>query len=156
MNNLDYNVLQQKVEAELAKQKRIVQVLLFMMSIAFYIAFMAFGWGLFLNNGEQPPTANLPGVARAANPLGDAMLLLSIAGFIPILVQFVILFLGTRLGERQMRERVTGRLVTAQMRQLELPKEKAKRMMQLGDDGELEAITDPDEEVHRASNSTIR
>ncbi len=156
MNNLDYDVLQQKVETELAKQKRILQVLLFVMSIAFYLAFMAFGWGLFLSNGGQPPAMNLPGVARAANPLGDAMMMLSIAGFIPILVQFVILFLGTRLGERQMRERVTGRLVTAQMRQLEPQKEKAKRMMQLGDDGELEAISEPDEEVRRASNSTTR
>ncbi len=149
-SGLDYPAIQQRIEKQLQKEKLQMQVLFFLISLAMYIGLLAVGWGIFLSNGGQLPSANIPGVARAANPLGDAMMLLSVAGFLPLVMQLTVLIMATRRGEKQLRERVTGRIMQAEMaKQMAAEQElaeKPKRAMRLTDDGELEEVDDPSPE----------
>lgn len=154
MNDLNYPELQERIQQELNREKQRMQLFLFLLSLGFYIVLMVVGWGLFLNNGGQPPSANIPGMARDANPLGDAMMMVSIAGFVPLLIQLVNLIVTTRVGERQLRERITGRIMQAEMKKLyEAEQNKPKNVMRLTDDGELEEIATAEEEPLSASHS---
>jgi hypothetical protein len=145
-SGLDYQAIQDRIEQQLRKEKQIMQLFFFLGSLAFYVGFLVIGWGLFLNNGGQPPSANIPGAAKVANPLGDAMMLLTIAGFVPLMLQAITLVMSTRRGERQMRDRIAGRIMQAEMKKnleaLSSSKDKPKRSMRLTDDGELEEVTD--------------
>ncbi len=155
MNDLNYPELQERIQQELNREKQRMQLFLFLLSLGFYIVLMIVGWGLFLNNGGQPPSANIPGMARDANPLGDAMMMVSIAGFVPLLIQLVNLIVTTRVGEKQLRERIAGRIMQAELKKrydaLEAEQDKPKHAMSLTDDGELEEIAE--EEQRSVSNS---
>jgi hypothetical protein len=153
-SGLDYQAIQERIEQQLRREKQIMQLFFFLISLAFYIAFLGFGWALFLNNGGQLPSANIPGAAKAANPLGDAMLMLAIAGFVPLMFQAITLVMTTKRGERQVRDRIAGRIMQAEMqKKLEALKDKPKRSMRLTDDGELEEVTG-DENVKEFQHHT--
>jgi ABC-type multidrug transport system fused ATPase/permease subunit len=152
--HIDQNALREQIEVELKKEKRYMAFFLFLFSLALYIVFMLVAWSLFLSNGGTLPAANMPGVAKVANPLGDAMMFASFAGFFSLLVQFINLVMSTRAGERQLRERITGRVLSAALLaqgddQAVKTKEKRKRAMRVSDDGELEEVPDDtDEPLH--------
>ncbi|MEP7287384.1 MAG: hypothetical protein ABI947_16630 [Chloroflexota bacterium] len=136
---LDYSAIQAQIEQQLQRDKLQMQRIFFVISLIFYIALMVIGWGLFLNGGGQPPYPNIPGVAHPANPLGDAMTLVTVAGFLPLVFQLTMLVMNTRLGGRQLRDRVTGRIMQREFQKQHefAAKEKPKRSVHLSDDGEL-------------------
>ncbi len=145
---LDYQALQEQIERQLLKEKQQMQLIFFLVSLVTYLGFFVIGWWLFLNNGGQPPMANLPGIAKAANPLGDAMTMISIAGLMPLIFQLTMLVMNTRRGEKQLRDRIAGRITQAEMKKqfeaAEALKEKPKRSVHLTDDGELEETVEPE------------
>ncbi len=151
---MDYHEIQEQIDKQLQKEKWQVQLFLFLFSLGVYILLLVIGWSLFLSNGGQPPGMNIPGVAKPANPLGDAMTMISVAGMLPVLFQFINLILATKMGERQLRERITGRIMQGEMKReldaQEAAKNKPKRAMRLTDDGELEEIAeDANQQVGR-------
>lgn len=154
-SGMDYPEIQERIEKQLTKEKRFMQFFFFVFSLGLYIVLITVGWSLFLSNGGQIPSGNWPGIAKAANPIGDAMMMLTVAGFIPLLFQFINLILSTRIGERQLRDRVTGRIMQAEMKKqydaLEAAKNKPKRTMRLTDDGEIEEVTEDIEQHARES-----
>lgn len=167
MNNgspLDYSIIQEQAEQQLQREKQRMQLVFFVVSLIFYIGLLVIGWSLFLNNGGQLPSTNIPGGARAANPLGDAMMLLTVAGLLPLIFQLTTLIMSTRLGERQLRDRITGRIMRTELqKQLELAnaaKEKPKRAVHLTDDGELEeddgVAVQPDVETTKSGRTNTQ
>lgn len=131
-SEMDYRAVRQRVEEGIKKQKKIARWVLFAVSIFMFILFLAIAWG----NG---------GVQRNTDPTTGAMIMLSIGWWTAILFQFISLMLDTQLGERSIRERVIRHELFREM--LESANaigfhEKRKRVMQLTDDGELEAIAE--------------
>lgn len=139
--------LRRRVEKELKAEKLQVRIIFFSITLLIYVLFMVIGWGMFLANGGAQP---IPGVED--NPLVGGMVMLSVAGFLGVLFQFISLMLETRQGERQMRDRIAARVLSSAMLRLgygdeehsgeETEREKAKRIMRLSDDGELEEVID--------------
>jgi hypothetical protein len=147
---IDYRAIRRRAETDLAREKSKVRLIFFLTYLALFAVFMVFGWGLYLANGGTLPQPNIPGVSRETNPVTVAMSLLSAVGFMGLIFQFVSLILDTKIGERQLRERAMGRVMSAEMKRMgiddeDMPHEKAKRLVRLGDDGELEEA-DPDDE----------
>lgn len=153
-NNLDYPAIQAQIEKQLIREKQIWQLFFFVMSLALYAIFVVVGWALFLGNGGQVPAMNIPGMARAANPLGDAMMLLSVAGLIPLLLQGSNLIMMTKRGERQLRDRIAGRIMQEALKknyeEATLVSEKPKRAITLSEEGEFEDVVEalPTVETH--------
>jgi hypothetical protein len=72
------------------------------------------------------------------------MVMMTIGGFTALMFQFISLTMDTKRGERQLRDRVFGQILNDEIMRLgnddEDFGEKAKRMMRLTDDGELEEL----------------
>lgn len=155
---LDYRSIRKRAEELLVRDKRMMRLIFLIINLVIYIAFMIIGWSLFLNNGGQAPTTGVHVGFNEEDPFTAAMVLLSTVGGIGVLFQFISLIIETKAGERQMRERAMGRALNEEMMRLAdetgEPQEKAKHMMQLSDDGELEAIVD--EESDAEAEALIR
>jgi O-antigen/teichoic acid export membrane protein len=150
-NELDYPAIRRRVEEELRREKARMRLIFFFISLLLFVIFIAIGWGVYLANGGTAPQANIPGVSREENPFTFAMTMITAAGFINLVFQLVSVIVDTKRGERQLREQVTGRIINKEIQRLGLseddaPREKAKRLVRLGDDGELEEVLS-DEEV---------
>lgn len=144
-----YDGMQQQIEEQTHRELQQMRLIFLILSSILCIVFMVIAWSLFLSNGGRFPSGNMPGAARDANPFGDAMMLLTIAAFLPVLLQFVTWLLGTRIGGRQIRDRIAGRVLrTALLERMKADEEqqrKVKRAVRLTDDGELadDSIDEP-------------
>jgi hypothetical protein len=89
--------------------------------------------------------------------------MLTVAGGMGVLFQFIALMVETKSGEASMRQRIVGRVMGEELLRLgmeeeDAPEEKEKRMMRLSDDGELEEVEIiddamlTDEEIQAASS----
>ena len=151
MPELDYKALRRRAQADLQRQKMLTRWILFIVNLMLYVLFVFIAWGIFLSSGLAKFTPNIPGVSQQ-DPLTAAMILLTVVGGIGLLFQFISALIDTRIGEAKMREQVMGRLVAQEMLRLgedddTLEHEKAKRVMRLTDEGELEDETGEDEIV---------
>lgn len=140
-SQLDYRAIRKRAEEQIQRDKRTMRVAFFVVNFLLYILFMIIAWGMFLGNGGGRLNPS-----NGDDPITGAMIMLSVIGFLGVMFQFVSLMVETKAGERQMRERAMGRALSEEMLRLAEesgePQEKAKHMMQLSDDGELEAIVD--------------
>jgi hypothetical protein len=110
---------------------------------------MAIGWGFFLSSG-----ADLTPEAFGASQgelLVTGMIMVSLAGGLGLMFQFISAFAETGMGEAKMREKIMGRLVTEEILRLGdesdmLDEEKAKRNLSINEEGELEEVMS-DEEI---------
>lgn len=145
-NDLDYRAIRTRAEERLKRDKKLMRWIFFVIYLIMYLTFLVFAWSLFLSNGGSPPQPNIPGVPNNNDPLTTAMMLLSIVGGIGALFQFISAIVDTKAGESQMRERAYGRILTEELTRLgsedDQPREKAKHMMRLSEDGELEEIVE--------------
>lgn len=152
-NDLDYRAIRSRAEERLKRDKRLMRWIFFVVYLVMYIAFLIIAWGLYLSNGGSPPQPNIPGVPNDNNPIAAAMTLLSVIGGVGVLFQFIAAMVDTKAGESQMRERAYGRELADELARLgtegEGTHEKAKGMMRLSEDGELEEIVE-DEAVGEA------
>lgn len=151
--DLDYRAIRKRVEAGVQRQKQIMRTTLFVVNLCMYIVLMLVGWGIFLGFGGAEASAALAS-GRSDSPLVGAMIVLSVAGFMGVLFQFITLMVETRRGEENMREKLLAREINRELLNLGLDEseetEKRKGMMRLTDDGELETLDDAaaaDEEV---------
>lgn len=147
---LDYPAIRKQIEAGIQKEKRNMRLIFFAISLVLFIAFTVIAWGM---SGLNPMDAsNIPGIpSNASDPLTSAMVMLNLGWFAALLFQFVNIVVDTRAGEQQIRDRVTGREMSKALLDLSEDqagpiREKAKHMMRLSDDGELEAIVEPEAE----------
>lgn len=151
---MDYKAINERVEAGIKKEKNFAKFLLFAVNLGLFVVFLFIAWSTYLSNGGVPPRweefVNLPGLAKpAGNPATSALVMLTVGWAVALLFQVIGIVMDTPLGERSIRDRVTGRemrkeLARLQVDNLEEP-EKLKVMMRLTDDGELEAVDDASE-----------
>ena len=84
--------------------------------------------------------------AQGDNILVGAMVMLSTAGGMGVLFQFISLALDSKQSEERIRERLVAREINREMMQMGLDEveehEKRKGMMRLTDDGELEELVE--------------
>jgi hypothetical protein len=149
-SELDTRAIRQRIEVGVQKEKRKMRHVFFIISLVMFIAFSIVAWGM---SGLNPmDTANIPGISsNISDPLTSAMIMLNVGWFAALLFQFASIVVDTRVGEQQIRDRVTGREMSKALLDLgedeAAPiREKAKHMMRLSDDGELEAIVEPEAE----------
>jgi hypothetical protein len=143
LNEIDRKELRRQVEKEVQQQKQLARTIFFVVNLLIYILFMMIGWGMFLANHVPPPP---PVIGRASDPIAGAMVMLSVAGGLGVMFQFLSLMLETRMSDKQMRAKITARVVGEKLLGIDdedaAADEKEKRTMRLTDDGELEEIGD--------------
>ena len=150
-SEMDYRAINERVEVGVKKEKNFAKFILFAVNLGLFVMFLFMAWNMYLSNGGVPPRweefVNLPGVIKSAgNPATSALVMLTVGWAVALLFQVISLIMDTSLGERSIRDKVTGRemrkeLARLQVENLEEP-EKLKVMMRLTDDGELEAVDD--------------
>jgi hypothetical protein len=142
--DLDYRAIRKRVEAGIVVQKKRTRTVMFAVSVFIYALFMIIGWGMFLTTGAQ----NLMS-AGFVDKQGDsilvgAMIMLSMAGAMGLLFQFISLAIESKRSEDRMRERLVAREINNEMLRMGMDEveehEKRKGMMRLTDDGELEEV----------------
>lgn len=144
--DIDYKKIRREVEKDLNQQKRAMRAIFFATNLLIYTLFVMIAWGMYINAGGPPIEPNIPGVSQT-DPIASAMLMLTISGGLGVIFQFISMMVDTKLGEAKMRERAVGRVLGEELLKLgaeeeETPREKAKRMMRLSDEGELEELTE--------------
>jgi hypothetical protein len=149
MTGLDYKALRRKAQTNLQRQKILTRWVLFVVNLMLYLLFVVLSWGMFLSTGAAKFTPNIPGVSQQ-DPITGAMIMLTVMGGLGVMFQFISAFLDTRLGEAKMRDQIMGRLVSEEILRLggeDDEQEKAKRVMRLTDEGELEEEVMSEEEI---------
>jgi hypothetical protein len=150
---LDYRAIRQRVDEKVKKEMRLAKFALFAVNLGVFTLFSFIAWQTYLSNGGVPPRwedfLNIPGVARpAGDPATSALVMLTMGWVVALIIQVVSLVFDTRLGERQTRERIMGREVNKEIARLGLDtdeqQEKAKHIVRLSDDGELEEVVEDD------------
>jgi uncharacterized membrane protein len=131
-DQIDYQAVRKDVEVQLDKRKRLSRLIFFITSLFMYVLFMLMGW-------DMASSAN---ILASENTIG-AMVMLSVAGFIGVLFQFISVMLDTKNAEDQLRKQLMGEALGAQILRIGSAAEKAKpkREMTVSDDGELEPVS---------------
>jgi hypothetical protein len=144
-SDLDYRAIRKRVEAGIAQQKFRTRMGFFVGTLFTYIVFLIIGWGIFLSSGGATASAALAS-GNSDSPLIGAMIMLSMSGFMGLMFQAAGLFLETKRGEEQIRERLVAHEINREMLRMGLDDveehEKRKGMMRLTDDGELEEVVE--------------
>jgi hypothetical protein len=145
---LDYAAIRKRIAAGIQREKRSMRLIFFVASLVMFIVFTVLAWGM---SGLNPLNAtNIPAIpSHLSESLTSAMIMLNIGWLAALIFQFAGIVVDTRVGEQQIRDRVTGREMNKALLALgedeSAPiREKAKHMMRLTDDGELEAIVEPE------------
>jgi hypothetical protein len=145
MPELDYRALRKQVETDLQRQKNLTRWILFIVNLFIYLLFVAISWGMFIAAGGADLTPNIPGVSQS-DPITGAMVMMTVAGGLGVMFNFITAMLDTRAGEASMRAKLMGRLVSDEVMRLgeesEGLDEKAKRNLSINDEGELEEVID--------------
>lgn len=143
-SELDYQVVQQQVEAEIERIKGRNRLVLYGVHLALYLIFVILAWFIF-------PTINR---GAGINEIGVNIGTLLTLGWTIMLVTQGIALANEKRGEDQLREQLIGRAITAEMMRQGLSvsnnSDKQKRTMRLSNDGELEELVDIPEEVFSA------
>ncbi len=147
--DLDYRAIRKRVEAGVVQRKFRSRMALFAASFFIYALFMIIGWGMFLSSGGQ----NIPLVdSQGDSILVGAMTMLSMAGGLGLLFQFIALTLDSKRSEERFRERLVAQEINREMLKMGLDEmeehEKRKGMMRLTDDGELEEVVEDEAVLH--------
>lgn len=138
MPELDYRALNRRAQTALKRQKSIARWVFFALSLFIFLLFLGFGWAFF---GGSTTSSTM--TAEELKTAG--MIMLTTGGGLVLMFQFISAILETSSGEAQMRARIMERLVAEEIMRLGeaeegYDEEKAKRMMRLTDDGELEEV----------------
>ena len=147
--DIDYKAVRRGIEAEVKKQNNFAKIIFLVVNVIMFIAFSVIAWSMAGSAGINPGMAsNMPGV-QSGDPIASALIMLNMGWFAGLIFQGLMLFFDTKIGERQIRERATGKIMNQALLDAgladESEPEKAKRAMRLTDDGELEEVEGEDE-----------
>ncbi|MDX1995363.1 MAG: hypothetical protein SF029_23465 [bacterium] len=145
--DIDYQALNERVELQLQKRKRLVRYLMFAMSIFMVVLFSIIAWGIYSGSEVAMAMSDLP----TENPTDAAMVLLMLGGIMAVMMNGIGLMVDSGIGDKQMRSQVLseelGQAVkNLAMAQSEKPKRSAEanlddaqndQVMEISDDGEL-------------------
>ncbi len=144
---IDYRMVRRRVEEQVKKQKQLSNWLLFGLNVFLYVLFVLIACGIYLS-GDGHSLSTLFG--SEGGDSAQSTIALFITGWLMSLIfHGVSVFLNTKMGEQQIRDKVIARELGRELLHLgpdEEPYEKRKRMMQLADDGEMREV-DADEEA---------
>lgn len=144
---IDYRAIRQRVEQQTRKEKMWLRLFLLALTVIIFIIFAVSSWQSF-NGGVLPPLEewNFRDQASTIDAQTSAMMMMTVGWLLAILFQAVSLVVDTRMGENSLRERIMGREVNKEIMRLgmdtEEQNEKAKHVMRLSDDGELEEVVE--------------
>lgn len=151
-SDLDYRAIRKRVEAGIIVQKKRTRAVMFAVSTFIYVLFMIIGWGMFLSTGAQDLMSVGFVDKQGDSILVGAMIMLSMAGAMGLLFQFIALAIDSKRSEDRMRERLVAREINNEMLRMGVDEveehEKRKGMMRLTDDGELEEVVDEAAEIN--------
>lgn len=140
---LDYRAIRQSVEKSLKRRKSIMRWVLLGVNLIMFGLFTIIAWGM----------AQGTGLLVDSNPQGEgligALVMLNIGWFTALMFQFFSAIVDVPNAENQMRAQIMSEEISKAMLNLgadesDAPVQKAKRMMRLSDDGELEEIVAED------------
>ena len=144
---IDYRAIRQRVEQQTRKEKMWLRLFLLALTIIIFIIFAVSSWQSF-NDGVLPPLEewNFRDQASTIDAQTSAMMMMTVGWLLAILFQAISLVIDTRFGENSLRERIMGREVNKEIMRLGMDsdeqKEKAKHVMRLSDDGEMEEVVE--------------
>jgi hypothetical protein len=154
-DDLDYRAIRRNVEQSLKRRKTTMRWVFLGVSLMMFGLFTILAWGM----------AQQTGLLADGNPQADgligALIMLNVSGFMGILFQFISAMTDTPAAENQMRAQIMSEEISKSLLELgadapEAPTEKAKRMMRLSEDGELEELVTEDDPPARAVNQRRR
>jgi hypothetical protein len=130
-NQLDYQAIQRRAEAEVRRSKSRAHLTLFLVNLFLFLVFMLIGWGTIGGRGLYPEQFFV------------SMLLLSICWFTGLILHGTSVWMVSAASGRRLRERAIAREIGREMTRLGLDQfdsppwdEKAKRQIRLSEDGE--------------------
>lgn len=138
---LDYRAIRKSVEKSLKRRKSIMRWVLLGANLIMFGLFTIIAWGMAQGTGLL-----VDGNSQGEGLIG-ALIMLNIGWFTALMFQFFSAIVDVPNAENQMRAQIMSEEISKAMLELgtdesEAPAEKAKRMMRLSDDGELEEIAD--------------
>ncbi len=163
-DRIDYRAVRRRVEEGVKRQKQLAGLILFGISLLMFVLFVILAFGLYAS-GNSAAGALVVDAGRVTtdNPVLSAMIMLGTGWFVTLIFQAITLFMNTKAGEEQIRDKVIGRELGRELLRLgvgdEEPLEKRKRMLRMADDGEVEEVLDEaslemEEELIRRSGSS--
>jgi O-antigen/teichoic acid export membrane protein len=111
-HEIDYRLIRRRAEEQLQRDKLRMRRIFFAVYLFMFVLFMAISWVMYLSSGGALPQPNIPGVATTNDPITGAMVMLSTLAFMGVIFQMVSMIVDTKAGERQMRERAYGRMLS--------------------------------------------
>lgn len=156
-DQIDYRAVRRRVESSVKKQKHLTNLFLFALNVFLYVLFMLIAYGIYLS-GDGASLSDLFAETSNNDSTLGALVMLSTGWFVSLIFHAVTVFMNTKMGEQQLRDKVIARELGKELLHLdaeEEPFEKRKRMLQVADDGELE---DPeaDEELEMQADRIRR
>jgi uncharacterized membrane protein YhiD involved in acid resistance len=132
---LDYRAIRQNVEKSLKRRKSIMRWVLLGVNLMMFGLFTIIAWGM------------AQGTGLLGEGLIGALIMLNVGWFTALLFQFISAIADAPNAENQMRAQIMSEEISKAMLELgadesDAPVQKAKRMMRLSDDGELEEIVE--------------
>ncbi len=148
-DQIDYDLVRQRVKRGIEKQKQLMHTFLFALNVLMFVLFMVIAYGIYLSgDGNSLSDIFASSELEATNPALSALVVLTAGWLTSLILHGVSLFMNTKLGERQIRNRVIANELGRELFQLDAeedPLPKRKRLMELVDDGELAEIDDFDD-----------
>ncbi|MCC7447210.1 MAG: hypothetical protein IT324_07325 [Anaerolineae bacterium] len=133
---VDYAAIRHRADERMKRQKRVGQIVLFIVNVLLFVIFTAIALGAVLSN-----PALRDWVAQKNSPAAQAFILPTVGWLVGIMLQGMALVLDTRMGERSLREKIIMREMHDAVMQMadaeSAEKPKRDQVMRLSDDGEL-------------------
>jgi len=133
---VNYAAIRRRADERMKRQKRVGQIVLFVVNVVMFVIFTAIALGAVLSN----PTLR-DWVTQKNSPAALAFILPIIGWLVGIMLHGIALALDTRMGERSLREKIIMREMHDAVMQMadaeSAEKTKRDQVMRLSDDGEL-------------------
>ncbi len=145
LDNIDYQELNERVEKAVTKRKKLTRYIMFFVSICLVLLMTILAWGI-AETGTLPATNAI----TENDPIAAAMILLTLGGFLSLLMNGIGLMVDSGIGDKQMRSQVLAEILGEQIQEMansgktkreetdeRLSDESTAEVFELSDDGEL-------------------
>jgi hypothetical protein len=141
-DQIDYRAVRRRVADGVKTQKQLANGILFGVNLLLFVLFLIIAFAIYLSSDSAAGSLVVEGGRVASNDAALGALIMLSAGWLTSLIfHGVSIFMNTRAGEQQMRDRAIARELGRELLRLgedgDEFGEKRKRVMALTDDGEL-------------------
>jgi hypothetical protein len=139
MDNIDYHELNERVEQALERRKNLTRIAMYATSVFIFLVFVILAW-LIASGALDAATVTNPDMDNVT----AAMILLTIGGFMTLVLNGIGMLVGTKGFEKQIRREVLVEQFGDNLQELATMKRKRSEerlgdetVMEISDDGEL-------------------